>query len=166
MKQCDGAVIFAFTRYHIPQAIEFPNSDKTEKLKNFRYPTVWNQLEAAMAYGLDLPLLILVERGLKREGMLSDRTEWFPQLIDIDSSLFSNDDFKGTFEDWKSFVEKRKAKSVAMTDQTSPAGEPIGKLLSRLTAGQLWKVLAAFATVIGAAFALGYWIGQNFGGSP
>jgi hypothetical protein len=173
MKGCDGAVILAFTRYHIPETIEFPGTDKPEQLKNLRHPTVWNQLEGAMAYGLDLPLLILVENNLTRQGMLSDRTEWFPQLVDLDPSLFDSNEFKGIFADWKLFAEKHKANrqerntnDVLEVAGSSPAKESVAKLLGRMTAGQIWKALGALATVGGAIFALGYWIGQHFGKMP
>jgi hypothetical protein len=81
MQSCDGAIVLAFTRHEIDRGTEFPRSPKEKPIYGLRMPTIWNQLEGGMAYGLKLPMLILIEKGLKREGILGDRTEWFPQVI-------------------------------------------------------------------------------------
>jgi hypothetical protein len=67
---------------------ERPNSPQRKEVRNESHPTVWNQMEAAMAYAQHVPILILLERGLRRQGMLSDRLEWMaieetlsPQLL-------------------------------------------------------------------------------------
>ena len=39
-------------------------------LSSIRLPTVWNQIEAAMAHMHEIPLLVIAERGLREEGLL------------------------------------------------------------------------------------------------
>ena len=65
-----------FTRTFIKSAIDKPDSKDEKEIKDVKYPTVWNQLEAAMAFGLKRPLLIIVEKGLVQEAMLKDRYEF------------------------------------------------------------------------------------------
>ena len=60
MQDADAVVVVAFTRYIVKTAVEKPDSPDEKPLKNTRYPTIWNQLEAAMAFGLHLPLLVLI----------------------------------------------------------------------------------------------------------
>ena len=48
-------------------------------LENEGLPTVWNQIEAAMAYTLGRPLLVIVEDGLVSEGLLEGKYDWIVQ---------------------------------------------------------------------------------------
>ena len=98
MRECHGTVVVAFERIHIEKAYDKPKSEHQSELRDIALPTVWNQLEAAMAYANDLPILILVQRGTKREGMLSDRLEWCAQEVELDPSIFQTTEFKGIFD--------------------------------------------------------------------
>jgi len=83
IQECDGAVVVAFERYRIEKGLEKPESKDEGSIDGWKLPTPWNQLEAAMAYGMELPLFIVVERGLKRQGMIGDRHEWYAQEIEL-----------------------------------------------------------------------------------
>jgi hypothetical protein len=50
-------------------------------------------MEAAMAYARKMPLLILVQPGLKRQGMLSDRLEWMAIEVALTPGISSNRTF-------------------------------------------------------------------------
>ena len=73
---CRGAVVIAFERTRIETGFEKPGSPGQKEIANERHPTVWNHMESAMAYARRVPLLTMIEPGLKRQGMLSDRLEW------------------------------------------------------------------------------------------
>ena len=60
-----------------------------------------------MAYGLKLPLLVIVENGLHQEAMLKDRLEFRALVTDLDPALFSTDEFKGLFADFKKIALER-----------------------------------------------------------
>ena len=68
MQECVGTVIIAYERIHLATAVEKRGSPKEKPLDGLNLPTVWNQIEATMAYTLGHPLLVLVEKGLKYEG--------------------------------------------------------------------------------------------------
>src|SRR6476660_9625918 len=59
MRQCAGAAIIAFERLRIDRAVDRRGSDAEKVMTDFGLPTVWNQIEAAMAYTRGLPLLVL-----------------------------------------------------------------------------------------------------------
>jgi hypothetical protein len=72
-----GTIVIAFPRLHVIQAIEHPFTDLATNVGQQRYyPTVWNQIEAAMTLQAGHPLLILAQEGLFPEGILDP--EVFP----------------------------------------------------------------------------------------
>ncbi|NQZ11778.1 MAG: hypothetical protein HRT35_31895 [Algicola sp.] len=110
MQSADAVIVLAFTRLTIEKAIEKPGSENQVVIENRCLPTVWNQLEAAMAFGLNLPILIILEQGLHQEAMLKDRHEFRVIVTEMDSDLFTEDEFKGTFVHWVSLANKSKSR--------------------------------------------------------
>jgi hypothetical protein len=90
---CRGAVVVAFERTRILTGLDKPGSSVPKEIKNESHPTVWNHMEAAMAYARKMPLLILVQPGLKRQGMLSDRLEWMAIEVALTPGISSNRTF-------------------------------------------------------------------------
>src|SRR5580698_5937848 len=70
MNECAGAIVIAFERIHIDRGTEKRSSPDESEVSGMNLPTVWNQIEAALAYAAHRPLLVLVENGLKLEGLL------------------------------------------------------------------------------------------------
>lgn len=68
---CQGALVIAYERWRTDVVAEYPDTPSAASREAHRLPTVWNQIEAAMAYQAGLPLLILTELGLHEQGMLS-----------------------------------------------------------------------------------------------
>lgn len=158
MREADGVVVIAFTRQLIQSALDKPNSAQEKKLVNEKYPTIWNQMEAAMAFGLDLPLFIVIESGLKQEAMLKDRLEYRAFITDLNPEFFKTDDFKGTFLHWKSRIESsQKNNNINVKSLT------VGMLLKSLTPPQLWKICASIISLLVAVAAAAYWVGKNIG---
>jgi hypothetical protein len=162
IKTCDGAIILAFARYEIEKGIEYPKSDKCESIAGVKLPTIWNQLEGGMAYGLDLPMLILVEKGLKRQGILSDRSEWFPQIIELSPNFLNSQEFKGIFEDWKSLAKER-ADEREKRAQRTIAGLTMIELLKGIGVKAGLNLTMAICSLLAAAFSIGFWVAQKFG---
>jgi hypothetical protein len=67
---CSGAVVIALERSYFPSGAEQRGGPKEVALTDVKLPTPWNQIEAAMAYARGLPLMVIVEAGLKSEGLL------------------------------------------------------------------------------------------------
>ena len=159
MQTADGVVVVAFTRYILEKAREYPGSAKEKEIENTKYPTVWNQLEAAMAFGLKLPLLVIIETGLYQEAMLKDRLEYRALSTTLDPTFFLSDEFKGIFSDWKRLVEIR---TQEQTKTSAPVleGLTVGRIIKELRPDQFWKVGAAVFSVSAAIATGAYWIGK------
>lgn len=158
MQKADAVVVIAFTRQLIQSALDKPNSEQQKELVNEKYPTIWNQMEAAMAFGLDLPLLMIIESGLKQEAMLKDRLEYRALLTDLSPEFFNTEEFKGIFLHWKIKIEgSQKSKNIDIKSLT------VGMLLRSLTPSQLWKVSASIISVLGAVGGAAYWVGKALG---
>jgi hypothetical protein len=107
LRASDGAVIVAFTRFEIEKGAEFPKSETKRSVDGTKLPTMWNQLEGGIAYGLAIPILILVENGLDRQGILAGGSECSPLEIELSASAFEDRAFRETFESWKERVMAR-----------------------------------------------------------
>src|SRR5712692_2386956 len=53
-----GTLIIAFARMRILSAVEYPASEAPRRVSHQRLATVWNHIEAAMAYQAGKPLLV------------------------------------------------------------------------------------------------------------
>ncbi len=104
MNECSGTVVLAFERIHVVEGVELDGSEDEKPLVNAKVPTVWNQIEAAMAYVLKQPLLVIVEKGLRNEGLLEFGYDWYVQWVKIDPAIVEGREFMGVFEDWKKRV--------------------------------------------------------------
>jgi len=104
---CDGAIIVAFTRFEIKKGIEFPESKREKSIDGIRLPTTWNQLEGGMAYALEIPVLILMEKGLDRQGILGDVGEEALLEIELSASTLEKQAFRDVFWTWRELVMAR-----------------------------------------------------------
>jgi hypothetical protein len=84
MNDCEGVVILGLKQIIVQQCIEKEGTDKEDReRKGFFLPTPWNHLEAGIASALNLPLLIIREKGV--EGGIFDAgvTDKFIHQIDL-----------------------------------------------------------------------------------
>lgn len=65
-----GVLVVAFARLRIDAGIEHPDTPHAAQITPRQTCTVWNQLEAAMAFQAGKPLLVLADERLHREGIL------------------------------------------------------------------------------------------------
>ena len=110
-----------------------------------------------MAYGRNHPLLVIVEQGLKSEGLLERGYDWYVQYVRPEPAALTSLEFNGVFADWRVKVRGHalaKAKPVSALPK-SPSDMTIGELVGGLRPTQLWSVLVAMAALIGGAFVLG-----------
>jgi hypothetical protein len=155
--ECDGIVVIAFERLRVEKGKDKPNS-KDEKLVVSRsFPTVWNHLEAAMGYAHDLPILTLVAAGLYREGMLSDRFEWFALEVELTPNFLTTEMFHQSFKDWLSRVEERT--KTPFKTKIDPSKLRMVDLFMSLTPNQFWGLLGAAFAVIMAVAVLAFKLG-------
>ncbi|MFA4902555.1 MAG: hypothetical protein WC600_07395 [Desulfobaccales bacterium] len=156
--KCDGAIVIAFERIRIIEALDKPDSPEQKEIKNESHPTIWNQMEAAMAYAQRVPILTFVQRGVKRQGMLSDRFEWMALETDLSPSFLKTDQFQQVFREWLSYIQKNST-SLQKVD-LDPAELKVGVLLSHLKTKQLWALIVAVSSILAGVATLAYKAGQ------
>lgn len=121
MHECAGSIILAYERTHLIEAIEKRGSSEEARLQGLNLPTVWNQIEAAMAYTLGHPLLVLVEDGLKYEGLLEMGYDWYVIHLDLEENLLASVEFQGVFADWKRRVLAFQAQTLRQEERGETA---------------------------------------------
>ena len=107
MDRCSGVVVIALERTYFPSGLERRGGPKQTALEDVKLPTPWNQIEAAMAYSRGLPLLVLVEAGLRSEGLLERGYDWYVQWVQPDSSALRSNEFNGVLASWKDKMLRR-----------------------------------------------------------
>ena len=107
MDRCSGAVIIALERTFFPSAVDKRGGPKEVTLTDVKLPTPWNQIEAAMAYSRGLPLFVIVEAGLRSEGLLEQGYDWYVQRVNPLPSALNSNEFSGVIASWKEKVLKK-----------------------------------------------------------
>lgn len=121
MDECCGTIVVALERMVIETGVEKRGSPKEKKLADVSLPTVWNQIEAAMAYTYDHPLFMIVQESLKDEGLLERGYDWYVKRIPLENSALFDREFMGVFADWKNRVlEFERAKLAGKGVSASP----------------------------------------------
>jgi len=152
LNRCSGTLVIALERSYFPLGTERRGGPKETQLAEVKLPTPWNHIEAAMTYARGLPLMVIVEAGLKSEGLLERGFDWYVQWVQPEASALHSPEFNGVLADWKQKMVQPTKKSL-----TARAGAEltIAELIGGLRPAQLWSVLVALATLVAGAFALG-----------
>lgn len=154
--KCVGTVVVALERSYFPGGLEKRGGDLEKVLEEIRLATPWNHIEAAMSYVKRKPLLVIVERGLKSEGLLEPGYDWYVQTVSLNENALATKEFNGVLASWKAKLSEDNHLTSAPSDfSISPATMTIAQLASTLKPGQLWSLLTALAALIAGAFALG-----------
>jgi hypothetical protein len=104
MRACSGTIVVALKRIQIINGTELQDSSGTSQLTNVSLPTVWNQIEAAMAYSMEQPLIAIVETGLRNEGVLEEDYDWYVKWLDLNPESLTEHGFLELFALWKKNV--------------------------------------------------------------
>lgn len=157
LDKCSGTVVVALERTYVASGVDKRGGPKEAPLADVRLPTPWNQIEAAMAYSRAHPLLVIVESGLKSEGLLERGYDWYVQWVMPDPAALNTPEFNGVLANWKEKMAqpaRKRAQAKAVSEFT------MAELVGGLKPAQLWALLTAVVAVVGGAFALG---GKVFG---
>lgn len=152
MATCHGIVVVALERLSITSGVEKRGSSLSMALSDVKIATPWNHIEAALAYARNLPILVIVENGVRQDGLLEKGFDWYVISSPLDASTFSTPEFNGVFAAWR---QKLNARPPIATKIASPADMTITQLLGNLKPQQLWGCVVGALTALGAAFAAG-----------
>lgn len=161
MDECFGTIIIALERTYFPTGVERRNGSKEKALSEVKYATSWNQIEAAMAYSKGQPILVIIEEGIKSEGLLEKGYDWYVMSVKPEIAALSSVEFNGVLSSWKKKVEAfatSKTQRQSDKEKLDPTSLTIGELLKGLKPSSLWAILIALFGLIGGSFAAGkYW---------
>jgi len=164
--ECDGALVIAFERTRILDGLDRPGRANPTAIKGESHPTIWNQMEASMAYAHNLPLLSVVQQGVKRQGMLSDRIEWVAIEEDLQVGLLRTEKFKQVFAEWLVHVEEARTRktSAVKAEKAEPdlATLSVGYVMSHISIPQLIAILGGAFTLLSTVAAASFKAGQYF----
>jgi hypothetical protein len=146
-------VVIALERSYFSKGVERRGGPKQADLEDIRLATPWNQIEAALAYSYGHPLLVIVEKGLKTEGLLEKGNDWYVQSIAPDPSSLNGNEFNGVLSDWKTKLKATPADSFKSA--RPPEDFTIGEILKGLRPASFWRLTIGAFTALSAAFALG-----------
>ncbi|MBK9999366.1 MAG: hypothetical protein IPO99_20090 [Nitrospira sp.] len=157
LDKCSGTLVIALERSHFASGTEKRGGPKEITLTDVKLPTPWNQIEAAMTYARGLPLMVVVEAGLKSEGLLERGYDWYVQWVQLEASALHSTEFSGVLASWK---QKMAQTSKKVFPYKTASDLTVAEIIGGLKPTQLWSVLVALATLLAGAFALG---GKFFG---
>jgi Dyp-type peroxidase family len=121
MDECSGAVILGFTRYHFSNGREVTGAGTTW-LRDVKLPTVWNHIEAALAHARKLPLLVLVEDGVRTDGMLEENHGWDVHVLEFGNVRSAI--FEARLAEWTERVQEYGKRALLETELAT--GGPMG----------------------------------------
>lgn len=136
MEKCHGTVIIALERTYFPSGVKKRGGKSQMVLTDARYPTPWNQIEAAIGFARGHPLMIIMEKGLQNEGLLERTYEWYIQQVEPTAAALTTPEFNGVLASWKEKVAKH-ATTTASTAKVPIDQLTIGDIL-RMKPTQLW----------------------------
>ena len=153
MESCAGVVVIALERLYIENGTEKRGGPSHAPIGSMKIATPWNQIEATMGYVRKLPLLVLVEEGVRADGLLEKGLDWYVQTVTLDRASLTSTTFNGVLADWKQKMSTPAQKSL--NPIALPGEMTVSQLLGALKPAQLWATVGALAAALAGAFALG-----------
>ena len=120
-----GAIVVAFSRIHVQKG-----SEKGVELEDAHITTPWNQIEAAMAYVQHIPILVIAEKGLKKEGLIEIGNGWYVHEMEMVPESLKEESFELSFNEWAQTVKSNKKPPKKMTIHDFSTEKIIGFILA------------------------------------
>jgi len=86
IRTCDGVIVVANERKFVESGFEKRGSSNEHLLKEARYTTAWNHIESALAYAYGVPLYIISEKGLRAEGLIESKADWYVLELEFNTN--------------------------------------------------------------------------------
>lgn len=101
MEKCAGAVVLGLSQFSVTGGMKKPGTPDERRVRRVQLATPWNQLEAGIAYGLGLPLLIIREEGVEAEGIFDPQVgDRFVHQTDLTTGWLDSARFTQPFGEW------------------------------------------------------------------
>lgn len=157
MNDCSGILVVALERTFFETGIEKRGGTHETSLTNTKFATPWNQIEPGMAYIKGLPILVILENGVRGEGLLEKGYDWYVMTVTPNQQSLITPEFNGVLASWKKKIElfDQNKSNVSSAKKIIPSELTIGELISNMKPAQLWGVLAALIALMTSIFILG-----------
>lgn len=157
MDRCVGAAVLALERSYFSEGVEKRGGRNEAPLSNIGLPTPWNHIEAAMAYSRRLPLLVIVQEGLKHEGLLEPGYDWYVQTVPLDPAYLNSNQFNGVLASWKKKIDSGvpERPSDIRDGSADVSAMTLAQIVGLLKPSHLWSVLVALSAALAGAFSVG-----------
>ena len=157
MDKCRGVVVIALERLHIETGVEKNGGPGEAPLRGVKVCTPWNHIEASLGYARRLPLLVIVQEGVRADGFLERTLGRNVQTVTLDRAALNSATFNGVLASWK---EKLAAAATPAPPKPAEAALDvekltIGELLGKLRPGHLRATVGGAIAALAGAFALG-----------
>jgi len=103
---CCGAIVLGYPQFAIRH--EALRSNEAQNSWQYVFPTPWNQIEGALAYRAEAPVLVIAHDGV--DGGVFDHGVTGEGVLHMNlhgRSWFKTPEFQQPFEQWLSDVEQR-----------------------------------------------------------
>lgn len=101
MRECDGTIILGLRQKHIKKG----NKRDGSPISDLHLPTPWNNLEAGMAYMLNLPMLVIAESGVTKEGIFDAKSsDRYIMESELGTEWLDSDEFLQPLNEWQEEV--------------------------------------------------------------
>jgi len=152
MRSCDGVMIVAYERKYVETGTERRGGANETHLTGEIYTTPWNHIESAIAYSLGLPIYIIAQKGLKEEGLIETKTDWYVQKMDLTTESLRHPDVIGSIQAW---IRER----VAIRKRRRGALQGFASLKISDFTMEDWALLGALvSTSFGLGVAATHWL--------
>ena len=151
MSQCNGLIAVAYERNFIENGLSRRGTLSEKILSKQSFTTVWNHIEIAMAYSMNIPIYVICEDGLTEDGLIETKVDWRVQYAQIQVGEFQRYAIGEAVKEW---VSNRVKKSKRGANYIKALNG--GMLASDYTPKE---ILGAIGTLI-IVFAVGLFLGN------
>lgn len=161
MRESAGTVVVALARSKLGLGQELVRKEGVEQGAEWKattarcLPTVWNQVEAALATALDHPLLVIAERGIFQEGLIDRGHDWYVLDTSLAVSELRSKEFSGVLADWIAHLGAPGVVAGRPTESADISKFSIGTILKMLRPAQVVAIVALLVALIVGSIALG-----------
>jgi len=156
MNECSGILVIALERTYFEKGIQKRGGAHQSDLSEIKFSTPWNQIESGMAYVKELPILVILEEGIRAEGLLEKGYDWYVMTLPLTQQSLATSEFNGVLASWKTKIGQfNTQKKQIVSSKLEPNQLTIGELVSSLKVSHFWGVLGAIVGLLVAMFAIG-----------
>lgn len=156
MNESAGVLVLAYERTRVREGVQKGGTPQERTLRDALLTSVWNQIEAGMAFALAKPVLVVKQRDVLEEGLMEKIGDWYMLDTDISGAAVTDKRFIGVVRHWVENLARVAASPSKVID-----GErlSLSDLLLRIPVGQLWGVAAIVFAVLAATASGSYYLG-------